>query len=84
MKNNELYENYYNGLGIVPENEREQFWDALRRPLPSSFRFTGSKRFANPDDLMVFQMPITLFVSNRVRDQKRLRRPRTSKRLLYP
>lgn len=42
-KNNELYEGYYNGLGLVEEGERDEFWNTLRRELPNSFRFTGSK-----------------------------------------
>ena len=42
-KQNALYERYYNELGLVPEEEREEFWAALRRDLPNSFRFTGSK-----------------------------------------
>lgn len=43
-KQNEKLERYYNELNIVPEGEeREQFWAALRRELPNSFRFCGSK-----------------------------------------
>ncbi|KAI9833762.1 MAG: hypothetical protein M1819_003495 [Sarea resinae] len=45
-KNNEAFENYYNQLGIVEDGEREEFWTALRRELPNSFRFTGSKGHA--------------------------------------
>ncbi|BDD57184.1 hypothetical protein MPDQ_002952 [Monascus purpureus] len=45
-RNNERFERYYNELGIVPEEEREAFWEALRRDLPNSFRFTGSKSHA--------------------------------------
>ena len=45
-KNNEQFERYYNELGIVPEGEeREAFWAALRRELPNSFRFCGSKGY---------------------------------------
>ena len=39
------YERYYNGLNLVEEPEREEFWTALRRELPNSFRFTGSKGY---------------------------------------
>jgi len=43
-KHNEHMEKYYNELNLVPEGEeREQFWAALRRELPNSFRFCGSK-----------------------------------------
>ncbi|KAK4552013.1 tRNA (cytosine-5-)-methyltransferase ncl1 [Recurvomyces mirabilis] len=46
-KRNDKLERYYNTLNIVPEGEeREKFWTALRRELPNSFRFTGSKGHA--------------------------------------
>ncbi|KAI9811081.1 MAG: hypothetical protein M1827_005663 [Pycnora praestabilis] len=45
-KTNETFERYYNELGVVDSGEREAFWDALRRDLPNSFRFTGSKGHA--------------------------------------
>lgn len=44
-KTNDLYEGYYNELGLVGEEEREEFWKTLRRELPNSFRFTGSKGY---------------------------------------
>jgi multisite-specific tRNA:(cytosine-C5)-methyltransferase len=47
VKRNEKFERYYNALDIVPEGpERESFWETLRRELPNSFRFTGSKGHA--------------------------------------
>ena len=42
-RHNEKYEKYYNELEIVPKGEQAEFWDAFRRDLPNSFRFTGSK-----------------------------------------
>ncbi|KAL4977049.1 S-adenosyl-L-methionine-dependent methyltransferase, partial [Aspergillus desertorum] len=45
-KTNERFENYYNAQGFIPEEEREIFWETLRRELPNSFRFTGSKGHA--------------------------------------
>ena len=42
-KENARFEEYYNHLGLVSEDERESFWDALKRDLPNSFRFAGSK-----------------------------------------
>ncbi|KAJ9325450.1 hypothetical protein DTO027B5_5011 [Paecilomyces variotii] len=45
-RHNEKFENYYNELGIIPEEEKEAFWEALRRDLPNSFRFTGSRGHA--------------------------------------
>jgi len=44
-KVNEKFERYYNELGIIPEDEKEAFWAALRRDLPNSFRFTGSRGY---------------------------------------
>ena len=44
-RHNILFEEYYNDLKLVPENEQESFWEALRRELPNSFRFTGSKGY---------------------------------------
>ena len=47
-KENEHFERFYNELNIVPDGEeREQFWAALRRELPNSFRFCGSKGYAH-------------------------------------
>jgi multisite-specific tRNA:(cytosine-C5)-methyltransferase len=42
-RTNPQFESYYNDLAIVPEEEKQQFWEAMRRDLPTSFRFTGSK-----------------------------------------
>lgn len=46
-KTNEKFERYYNTINIVPEGEeRDAFWAALKKELPNSFRFTGSKGHA--------------------------------------
>lgn len=45
-KQNEKFERFYNALNIVEGEEREAFWTTLRRELPNSFRFTGSKGHA--------------------------------------
>ncbi|OAG40148.1 hypothetical protein AYO21_05626 [Fonsecaea monophora] len=45
-RNNDKFEQYYNQLGIVAEEERDDFWSAMRRDLPNSFRFTGSRAHA--------------------------------------
>jgi multisite-specific tRNA:(cytosine-C5)-methyltransferase len=42
-RHNAKYEQYYNELDLVQKNQVEEFWDAFRRDLPNSFRFTGSK-----------------------------------------
>ena len=42
-KVNEGYQRYYDGLGIIEDQEKDAFWAALRRELPNSFRFTCSK-----------------------------------------
>jgi multisite-specific tRNA:(cytosine-C5)-methyltransferase len=44
-RSNERFENYYNSQDIIPEEEREIFWETLRKDLPNSFRFTGSKGY---------------------------------------
>ncbi|KAL9578870.1 MAG: hypothetical protein Q9212_005442 [Teloschistes hypoglaucus] len=43
-KFNKLFEGYYNQLSIFEDDEKDDFWAALRRELPNSFRFAGSKR----------------------------------------
>ncbi|TVY73617.1 tRNA (cytosine(34)-C(5))-methyltransferase [Lachnellula suecica] len=42
-KNNARLEKYYNEVLDLPEEEKEEFWNAYKRELPNSFRFTGSK-----------------------------------------
>lgn len=44
VKENKLFEHYYQELKIVPEGEWEQFMEALREPLPATLRITGYKR----------------------------------------
>lgn len=46
VKKNEKMETYYNELVELPEEEKAAFWEALRRELPNSFRFCGSKGHA--------------------------------------
>lgn len=36
-------EHYYNELLELKDEQKTAFWDALRRELPNSFRFCGSK-----------------------------------------
>ncbi|KAF2721687.1 S-adenosyl-L-methionine-dependent methyltransferase [Polychaeton citri CBS 116435] len=46
-KQNEKFEHFYNSLNIVqPGPERDELWAALRRELPNSWRFCGSKGHA--------------------------------------
>lgn len=45
MKENELFERYYQELGIVPAGEWEAFMAALREPLPATLRITGYRRY---------------------------------------
>lgn len=45
-KENEKFERYYNGLLDLDEAEKAEFWAALKRELPNSFRFCGSKGHA--------------------------------------
>ncbi|KAK6490465.1 RNA cytosine-C(5)-methyltransferase NSUN2-like [Huso huso] len=46
IKENKLFEQYYQELKIVPEGEWEQFMEALREPLPATIRITGYKSHA--------------------------------------
>ncbi|XP_075396966.1 RNA cytosine C(5)-methyltransferase NSUN2 [Tenrec ecaudatus] len=46
IKENKLFEHYYQELKIVPEGEWEQFMGALREPLPATLRITGYKSHA--------------------------------------
>ncbi|XP_054461857.1 RNA cytosine C(5)-methyltransferase NSUN2 [Anoplopoma fimbria] len=46
VKENKLFEHYYQELGLVPEGEFEQFMDAMREPLPATIRITGYKSHA--------------------------------------
>ncbi|KAI9642116.1 tRNA (cytosine-5-)-methyltransferase ncl1 [Ciborinia camelliae] len=45
-KSNEKFERYYNELLNLDGDEKEEFWGALKRELPNSFRFAGSKGHA--------------------------------------
>jgi multisite-specific tRNA:(cytosine-C5)-methyltransferase len=44
-KTNRKLEKFYNTVLNLPEAEKVVFWAALRRELPNSFRFAGSKGF---------------------------------------
>ncbi|KAI1488214.1 S-adenosyl-L-methionine-dependent methyltransferase [Biscogniauxia mediterranea] len=46
VKEHEKLERYYNTLLPLDDAEKKEFWDALRRELPNSFRFCGSKGHA--------------------------------------
>ncbi|XP_029797151.1 tRNA (cytosine(34)-C(5))-methyltransferase, partial [Suricata suricatta] len=46
VKENKLFEHYYQELKIVPEGEWDQFMKALREPLPATLRITGYKSHA--------------------------------------
>lgn len=46
MKEHKNLENFYNTALPLDESERSDFWDALKRELPNSFRFCGSKGHA--------------------------------------
>lgn len=42
-RENEKFERYYNEPEFIPEEEKEVFWATMRKDLPNSFRFTGSR-----------------------------------------
>lgn len=44
-KQNEKLEKYYNSVLRLSNEEKDEFWDALKRELPNSFRFAGSKGY---------------------------------------
>ncbi|KAG8442522.1 hypothetical protein GDO86_011354 [Hymenochirus boettgeri] len=46
IKENKLFEHYYQELKIVPEEEWELFMSSLREPLPATIRITGYKSHA--------------------------------------
>nr|XP_055074981.1 RNA cytosine C(5)-methyltransferase NSUN2 [Misgurnus anguillicaudatus] len=46
IKENKLFEHYYQELKIVPEGEFEEFMEAMREPLPATIRITGYKSHA--------------------------------------
>ena len=41
---NEKFEKYYKAQQILPEEEWDAFMQALRRPLPSTFRIAGNRQ----------------------------------------
>ncbi|KIL92573.1 methyltransferase [Fusarium avenaceum] len=45
-KENEKLQRFYDTLLQLPEEEKNAYWEALRRELPNSFRFCGSKGHA--------------------------------------
>ncbi len=46
-KSNVRLERYYNSVLGLSNEEKYDFWAALKRELPNSFRFTGSKGYAH-------------------------------------
>ena len=42
--NNARFELYYKSQEIVPDDEWDAFLDALREPLPTTFRVAGSRQ----------------------------------------
>jgi multisite-specific tRNA:(cytosine-C5)-methyltransferase len=45
-KHNYKLERYYNSVLGLSDEERGDFWAALKRELPNSFRFAGSKGYS--------------------------------------
>ena len=41
---NDRLEKYYRSQNILPEQEWEQFLEAMRDPLPTTFRVAGSRQ----------------------------------------
>jgi len=40
---NERFTSYYKAQRIIPEEEWDEFMEALKRPLPTTFRIAGSR-----------------------------------------
>ena len=48
IKENVLFEDYYTSLGFLEDEEdRRRFFDTLKRPLPTTFRITGTRRYCS-------------------------------------
>jgi hypothetical protein len=46
IKENTLFEEYYTSLGFLgDEEDRKRFFDTLKRPLPTTFRITETRRY---------------------------------------
>ncbi|KAF9226412.1 S-adenosyl-L-methionine-dependent methyltransferase [Gyrodon lividus] len=45
--NNERFTAYYRAQNIISDDEWESFMESLRRPLPTTFRITGSREIAH-------------------------------------
>ena len=46
LRDNEKWEKYYKNLGLIPENEWDEFKKTCQAPLPLTFRVTGSRNHA--------------------------------------
>lgn len=46
-RHNDRYERYYDELNVVADDEMPKLWEAMRRDLPNSFRFTGSRAYCD-------------------------------------
>ena len=67
---NASFEAYYKELEIVPEGEWEEFMEALRRPLPATFRINGAGRYAKQMREFIKEN----FIKKRSRGYKQLRK----------
>jgi hypothetical protein len=45
VKENKLFEKYYQNLNLMPQSEWNDFIETLRQPLPITFRITSYKRY---------------------------------------
>lgn len=61
MKNAPL-EAYYKAQNIVPEEEWNTFFDALKQPLPTTFRMAGSRQYVHLKAYMAEQLLTCLFL----------------------
>jgi hypothetical protein len=45
--NNERFTAYYRAQNIIPDDQWDSFMESLRRPLPTTFRITGSREYVS-------------------------------------
>ncbi|KAF9265863.1 S-adenosyl-L-methionine-dependent methyltransferase [Marasmius fiardii PR-910] len=67
---NERFETYYKAQNIIPEEEWEEFLDALSSPLPTTFRVAGSRLTANSLNKQITEIHVPMLSDVTFEDQK--------------
>lgn len=50
---NERFEKYYRTQNILPDDEWDKFLNAMREPLPTTFRVAGSRQYVPSNTLCI-------------------------------